>query len=171
MLGQRSCGLEEDHVSRGVVEHRGEAAGGPKIVPRLRKPKVRPLHVENLQRRLHADEDAEEQDGHLDDGGVAEAVRPPCMAGRPAPATAPPAPIAPPPGDTATDANSCRAAACRGPTGRSKAPRRPAARRSATSRRNATDARESRPAQYRPAVRADSTNSGPRESRSPAARR
>ena len=45
------------------------------------QPKVRPLDAEDLQGRLHADEDAEEQDGDLDDRPVVEAVCPPRVPG------------------------------------------------------------------------------------------
>ncbi len=51
------------------------APGGPEELPSASSmPQLRPAPLQDLQRRLHADEDAEEQRGHFEDGVVVEVV-------------------------------------------------------------------------------------------------
>ena len=162
LLGERFGRLEEYHVGRGVVEHRRQAAGGPKVLPRLGQAQVRPLDGQDLQRRLHADEDAEKQHGHLQDRGIVEAVRAPQVAAAQRqrqrhqrqlhdfPQIEPRMPI------------GAGQSACRDRATPPKQSRRPAARRWATGRQTAADARGFRRGRRRRAVRADSTRNGPR---------
>ena len=85
------------------------------------QPQFRPFHAEDLQRRLHADEDAEEQDGHFEDRPVAEPVGAARLRGCPAAATGQSGPGASFRAGKATDATRCLAAACPGPTAATQA--------------------------------------------------
>src|SRR4051812_39613922 len=71
---QRLSRFEEDEVRRGIVEDAREAAGCPKEVRRRGEAELASLDVQNLQRGLHADKDADEQRGDLNDGAVSKDI-------------------------------------------------------------------------------------------------
>ena len=74
---------EEGEVGRRVVEERRDHPGDPEELPRLAHAELGAARAEELERRQHRDEDAEEQRGDLGDRAPAELVGRPHVAGRP----------------------------------------------------------------------------------------
>ena len=66
--------LEEIHVGRGVVQHRGEGAARKIILERMGEPEPRAVGREVVEGRQHRDEDAREQQRDLLDRAEAELV-------------------------------------------------------------------------------------------------
>ena len=80
---QRILGrFKEDDVGRGVVQEAAQDAGGPEELGGGVDPQAGALDVQDLDGHLHADEDADEQAGDLQDGYVVEVVVPADALGR-----------------------------------------------------------------------------------------
>src|SRR5262249_46818843 len=65
---------EEDEIRRRVIQDTGQTARSPKKPSRVVDAKLPAVHAENLQRRLHADEDSHKQSGNLENRAKSELI-------------------------------------------------------------------------------------------------
>ena len=166
----RLGGLEEDQVGRGVVEHRRQAAGGPKILRRRIEPEFGPAQARISSAGCMLTKMPKNSTATSRDRQVIERVAAPHVLRARRQRQPAPSPTAPPRAGRTRDANRCPATPCPDPATPPPAPRPPAAARSARGRRTASDGRGSRRGPRRPAARADSSRNGPRQNRPPASR-